>query len=279
MFFSSSIYAQGEFYSIRSTELTVFRDGVILVRQRLSVNETIPSVTLTILTADAANLLVLDQRGIPLNYELLGSNLTIQSLGASQVTLVYETQSLTKKQGGVWTILFSAPYNVTAFLPEESTIIYLSNVPSEISVNGSRPVLVLQPGVWEISYILPLPTVTTSTTPPTTSPTGPLPPFFLSPQFVFGVAAAAAGLFAYALIRSGRLRIGRRAMLAEELRPEEREVMQFISERGGKVLEAELRSKFLLPKTSMWRMVRRLERRGLVRIKKIGLQNEIELVR
>ncbi len=281
-FSSSPLYGVGEFYSISSTEVTVFRDGVVLVKQRLVVNETFPSITVPLLaTSDnIGNLLVLDQRGIPLNYELGGSNVTIHSLGASQVSLQYETQNLTKKQGSVWTIIFETSFNVTMILPEQSTIIFLSDLPSEITVNGTRPVLLLRPGRWEFSYVLPLPNVTTTTAVATTQPPPPrVPPLLTSPYVLGAAVIGGLGLFSYALIRSGRLRIRRRPVESEELRPEEKEVIQFISEKGGKVLEAELRTKFLLPKTSMWRMVRRLERRGLLRVRKVGVQNEIELVR
>ncbi len=258
----------------------MFRDGVVLVKQRLAVNETFPSITLPLLSTDIGNLLVLDQRGIPLNYETpIDSNLTIHSLGTSQVSLQYETRNLTSKKGSVWTVVFEAPYNVTLLLPEESTIIFLNEFPSEISVNGTRPRLMLQPAKWEISYVLPFSTDNQTTTTQPIQP--PQPPLLTSPYVLGASAITAAGLLVYVLIRTGRLKIWKRAgpTLAEELRPEEREVMQFISEKGGKVLEAELRVKFLLPKTSMWRLVRRLERRGLVRVTKVGLQNEIELVR
>ncbi|MCS7096526.1 MAG: hypothetical protein RMK50_05650, partial [Nitrososphaerota archaeon] len=62
------------------------------------------------------------------------------------------------------------------------------------------------------------------------------------------------------------------------LRYEEAEVLRFIKERGGRVLEAELREAFPdIPRTSMWRLVKRLERRKQVRVKKVGLQNVVEL--
>lgn len=63
------------------------------------------------------------------------------------------------------------------------------------------------------------------------------------------------------------------------LRPDEKEILQYIASKGGRVLEAELRQKFVLPKTSEWRLVRRLERMGYVKVRKVGLQNEIELVK
>jgi uncharacterized membrane protein len=64
-----------------------------------------------------------------------------------------------------------------------------------------------------------------------------------------------------------------------ELRPEDKGVLQYLSDRGGKVLESELRQKLLLPRTSGWRQVRRLERMGYVRVTKEGMQNTIELVK
>ncbi len=274
---SSQVHAQNEVYSISSTDVTVFRDGVVLVKERLLVNQTFPTIVVSLLAPSEriGNLIVLDQRGIPLDYELAASNLTIHSLGASGVSLQYETENLTRKQGSVWTIFLVTAFNLTMTLPQQSTVIFLNQPPSEIRANGTSPVLVLDSGRWEISYVLPLPSVTTTTQP--TQP--PLLPILASPYLLGASGVAGAGLLAYALIRSGRLRLRRGPLESEELRPEEKEVLRFISERGGRVLEAELRVKFLLPKTSMWRLLRRLERRGLVRIRKIGLQNEIELVR
>jgi uncharacterized membrane protein len=55
--------------------------------------------------------------------------------------------------------------------------------------------------------------------------------------------------------------------------------LNFIQEKGGKVLEPEIRTKFALPKTSAWRQIKRLERFGYVKVTKIGSQNQIELVK
>ncbi len=55
-------------------------------------------------------------------------------------------------------------------------------------------------------------------------------------------------------------------------------MIQFIAERGGKALEAEIREAFPdLPRTTLWRLVRRLEKMEIVSIKKVGLQNQVEL--
>lgn len=64
-----------------------------------------------------------------------------------------------------------------------------------------------------------------------------------------------------------------------ELRPDDVKVIEFISEKGGKVLEPEIRMRFALPKTSAWRQIKRLERLGYVKVTKIGSQNQVELVK
>ena len=63
-----------------------------------------------------------------------------------------------------------------------------------------------------------------------------------------------------------------------DLRQEDREVIEFIVQKGGKVIEGEIRERFPnLPRTSLWRLVRRLERMEIVSITKVGKVNQIEL--
>jgi uncharacterized membrane protein len=63
-----------------------------------------------------------------------------------------------------------------------------------------------------------------------------------------------------------------------DLRQEDREVIEFIAQRGGKVIEGEIRESFPdLPRTSVWRLVRRLERMEIISITKVGKVNQIEL--
>ncbi|HJR84399.1 MAG TPA: hypothetical protein VJ772_03415 [Nitrososphaeraceae archaeon] len=61
------------------------------------------------------------------------------------------------------------------------------------------------------------------------------------------------------------------------LKPEEKEILLYISEKEGAAFEGEIRSKFILPKTSLWRLIKRLERENLIEVTKIGGQNLIKL--
>lgn len=87
------------------------------------------------------------------------------------------------------------------------------------------------------------------------------------------VAIAAASLY---VIRGRTFRLDRQGT---ELRPDDVKVIEFLSEKGGKVLEPEIRMRFALPKTSAWRQIKRLERLGYVKVTKIGSQNQVELLR
>jgi hypothetical protein len=61
------------------------------------------------------------------------------------------------------------------------------------------------------------------------------------------------------------------------LRPEDQQVLKFLAEKEGAAFESEVRSKFQLPRTTIWRLVKRLEREELVEIRKAGGQNLIKL--
>ncbi|MGB0855882.1 MAG: helix-turn-helix transcriptional regulator, partial [Nitrosopumilus sp.] len=65
--------------------------------------------------------------------------------------------------------------------------------------------------------------------------------------------------------------------LRPEMREDDKEIVKFIFTNGGQALESDLRKKFLQPRTTMWRAVKRLERQGVIEISKKDLQNLVTL--
>jgi len=65
--------------------------------------------------------------------------------------------------------------------------------------------------------------------------------------------------------------------IKQDLREDDKEIINFISANGGQAYESELRKKFLQPRTTMWRAVKRLERQGIIEIEKKDLQNIVKL--
>ena len=61
------------------------------------------------------------------------------------------------------------------------------------------------------------------------------------------------------------------------LRGEDRNLLDYLCEKEGTAFESEIRNKFILPRTSLWRLIKRLEREELVEVRKVGGQNLIKL--
>jgi uncharacterized membrane protein len=62
-----------------------------------------------------------------------------------------------------------------------------------------------------------------------------------------------------------------------QMREDDKQVVTFLEQNGGQAFERDLRKKFLLPRTTMWRAVKRLERQGIIEIEKKEFQNLVKL--
>jgi len=267
--------SQNSSYSVESVDAIVYRDGLVHVKMELSVNTTEPSLTIELLSSSVANVLAVDQSAMPLDYALSPPNLTVYSLGASEVILEYDTLALTKKEGLVWMLVLDTPYGLRATFPENSSIIAINRPPDRIQVRSNSPVLTLSSGQWEISYVIETPIATSSITNTPSSTSGLIQapsetlPFSWLLTVAVAVVAAAAGFMGFRHFRSGARLQG--------LTNQDREMLRIVSSSGGRILEAELREKLGMPKATAWRRVKKLERLGLIRVRRVGLQNEIEL--
>jgi len=255
--------------SLQRASLKVFADGEAHFEAVLSLEETEISASLPLLAPKehVYNILAMDNAGSPLDYELEDKNMTVYTLGAGTITIEYDTDYLTTKESGIWTLSFEAPLTMDIILPERSTIIYINAAPSALTVEDGAIRLKISPGFWEICY-----DVEVSTYKPPEGEKQTQIGWVFPLQWLIAVGAALAAAVLLIVIIFLRRRKGN-----VTLRYEEEEVLKFIKNRGGKALEAELREAFPdIPRTSMWRLVKRLERRGKVKVKKIGLQNVVE---
>ncbi|MEM2136845.1 MAG: hypothetical protein QXI93_02690 [Candidatus Methanomethylicia archaeon] len=95
---------------------------------------------------------------------------------------------------------------------------------------------------------------------------------------IIWMIAAIMGVVAIYIIWKYPIRKLKSKVKAKDLTEEEAEIVKFIEEKGGKALEVELRQRFPeIPRTTMWRIIRRLEEKGIVKVRKVGLQNLVEL--
>jgi uncharacterized membrane protein len=283
---------------VTSTTISVYGDGSATVNQTLSVPQNATSIVIPLFSSQVGDILVLDQNVSPLSYQIGNQSMTIYTLGASLITLVYDTDGLTTKQGAVWTASFNASYDVSLTLPYQATIISVSATPVSVSSQDGSPELVLGPGTWMVSYGLPIAVSGTMTASSTrTSNTvisGPSETGGNSTSSTQNSSAAqqagasnsdslylAIGVLAVAALAIAALYVMRRKKPSEPLilRPDDVEMLRFIKESGGEVSEAAVREHFGLPRTSAWRQAKRLEAMGYVKITKVGSQNQVKLLK
>jgi uncharacterized membrane protein len=261
-------------FEVESFNLTLYRDGLAHITQTLNANELSPEVTTPLLSSSIENLIVLDENDMAVDYEIAEGNLTIFTLGAQRVLVEYDTIELTKKDSEVWTLVTENPYSLTVSLPQNATVIYLNEMPTAIDTTGTGITLSLYPGHWEISYVVPLISQDDLNGGEGSSPSVPL-------EYLIAaiVAVAAVVILALMVVRGRRgIKVDKILKANPQLKQEDKDVILFLAEKDGKAFEAEIRERFSeMPRTSLWRLVRRLERLEIVEVKKIGLENQVQL--
>jgi uncharacterized membrane protein len=258
--------------------LTVYLDGFVLVNHELAINQTFPSINATLLGEAREEMLIVDEQNLPLDYELTDSEAIIHSLGASQIKISYFTPDLTSKTGKYWTLNAEVSTNTTVMLPEDASIISLNNVPELIESSDGQVSLVMPSGTIEISYISEYGLY---------RQTQSIEAWQLIVIVSFPVIAAVAFVFWFVRRKKPQPPQPKEAVdevdvdkLFERekyLRPEEVQVIQFLAEKHGTAFEAELYEKLNLPRTTTWRLLKRLEKMEIVDIQKSRRQNIVSI--
>jgi uncharacterized membrane protein len=260
-----------------SLTLTVYLDGFVLVNHELELNQTYPSVNVTLLSEAHEDMLVVDEKSLPLDYSVAAGQAIIYSLNATQIKISYFTSDLTSKTGKYWTLSTEVSTNTTVILPEDTSIISLNNVPELIESSNDQVSLVMPSGTIEITYI-----AEHSLYQQTQS--------YETWQLIAIVSFPVIASIAFALWFLRRKKptpqpkeltdevdIDKLLEREKYLRPEEVQVIRFLAEKHGTAFEAELYEKLNLPRTTTWRLLKRLEKMEIVDIQKSRRQNIIAI--
>jgi uncharacterized membrane protein len=275
--FSSTLVSASSPVVSESLTLTAYLDGFVLVNHELTLNQTFPSVNVTLLEGAHEEVLVVDEQNLPLEYAIVNGEAVVYSLNASQVKIAYSTPDLTSKTGKYWTLSAQVPTSTKVILPENASIISLNNVPELIESSNNQVSIVMPNGTIEITYITEhsLQQQTQNNTPWT--------------LIAFAASFPIITVIAFALWFTKRKKppqpkepeteVDIPKLLAREkyLRPEEMQVIHFLAEKNGTAFEAELYEKLSLPRTTTWRLLKRLEKMEIVDIHKNRRQNIISI--
>lgn len=245
---------------VSQLDLTIYRDGVVHVKISIEVSENLPYVRIPLIGVNLSNLIVYDEEKELLSYEIENNEIEIYSLGSRVVNIEYDTGDLTFKLRNLWTLKVDSPFEMSVIFPENATIMGISAIPKQISIENNRVMMVFNPGYYEVDYVIPIAIEVSK------KEVGIAQSFWI----VFPIVISTIIFFSIIVFMKKRRRKGEKG--------DEEKVLNFIKKSGGRALEAEIRAAFPeIPRTTLWRMLKRLEKKGIIKIKKVGLQNLIEL--
>ena len=277
---------QSSFSSPRDLDLIIYPDGSTHISAEIDIDPFLTDYELNLFGSTIDNLVVVGDNEFLLDTDIIDNYVLIQTFGSSVINIEYDIHDLVSKQSKLWTFSLDSPSNFTLLLPQNSAIVGMTNLPINMEIIDDQNQLTLSSGKTEIDYLFsntisnPIPDPKTETN-------------YFSYAIIGGVLIIIL-IGAVIIIRTKQknpksvnhnpiteknniLDIETIFKLKPDLREDDRELVKFIFNNGGKALESELRKKFLQPRTTMWRAVKRLEREGVIEIEKKDLQNLVKL--
>lgn len=280
-------------YTVENIELAVYEDGYVKVTQIITPDEYTVVVDVPLIGGNVKGLMVRDENNEPLLYKLNNSILSIYFENVTNILVTYYTPDLTSKDGPLWSINLTSEVPVTIDFPENAVIVGLNSVPLKIDKNK----LVMPPGNISVSYVIERnPSSATLGTEVESNP--PSPPqqgvqqetntkwlFYAIPILAILIAGgyllikkqlseSSTSKFSLPLTREEF----QKKIEGMDLSRDEMRVLLYLYDRGGKAPQAEMKKMLNIPKTTAWRMFKRLEERGLIRIYKKRRENWVELL-
>lgn len=275
-------------YTTETLELTIYEDGYTKVTQIIIPDEYTVVVDIPLMGKNIKGLMIRDENNKPLLYKLNNSLLSVYFENVSTIMVVYYTPDLTFKERAVWSVNLTSDVPVTVNFPENAVIIGLNTVPLKIDKNK----LMMPPGNISISYIIEsdFPLTASDSGGPSTSPTTPPQQgtrwfFYTIPILTILIVGG------YLLFRrqpSESTKKGVNLPLTREefqkkieemdFSRDEIRVLLYLYDRGGKAPQAEIKDVLRIPKTTAWRMFKRLEEKKLIKIYKRKRENWVELL-
>ena len=296
-----TIYIQPSLSTTRTLDITINDYGISNVKIEVDVDSLSPDYKHQLFGNSIDNFFAFDKDNMLLSNRIIDDQAIINTLGTSTIYIQYNTHDLISKNGRIWTFTLDSPIEYTLLLPANSVIQHVNSFPSSTRSLDDRIHFGFNPGMTEIEYII------NSTVPINSITKESNDESYMINVLVVSAAVSVSTIIIYLFLKR-RQPLKSEALdtisesttptkstistdtssespqpskldliLADpDIRDDDKEIIKFISENGGQVLERDLRKKFLQPKTTMWRAVKRLERHDIVEITKKDMHNLVK---
>ncbi len=142
-----------------SLALTIYSDGTTKVEYYVTSDPTKVRVDVDLFGKNIDNLVIRDEDGNPLAAHILNDTVRVDSIGATELHITYQTDSLTQENKFIWMANITSPVNVTFILPKNANFLDISEIPINIGTIEESQFLQFAPGSQYVYYILGLPSV------------------------------------------------------------------------------------------------------------------------
>ena len=278
---------QSSFSSPRDLDLIIYPDGTTHVSTEIDIDPLLTDYELNLFGNTIDNLVVIGDDEFLLDTVVIDDFALIQTFGSSIISIEYDIHDLVSKQGRLWTFSLDSSSDFTLLLPKNSAIVGMTNLPINMEIINEQNQLTLSSGQTEIDYFFSSNSISNPIRNTNTEND-----YF---RYVIIIVVPIILLISTVIIlrtkqknqkpidqvntiqKNEILEIETIFKIKPDLREDDKELVKFIFNNGGEVLESDLRKKFLQPRTTMWRAVKRLEREGVITIEKKDLQNLVKL--
>ena len=280
--------------SVQTMDLTIYPDGLVHVSTLLKTDRLDPVYRLNLFGTEVDNFVAIGEDNILLSAMFQGEVAILDTFDSATFTAEYDIHDLVTKEGRIWTFVLDAPVEYTLMMPNRAVIVGMNAIPSGVEVIGDSTQLSFSGGSVEVNYIL------------NSAQTGGIDPpvsdnsddimwaLMIVIPAVSGAVAIVSIWRRHQITRVAKSRMTEsvptpdvpqhdtptaEAIFAQvdNIREDDKEIVRYIVENGGAVLESKLRKRFMQPRTTMWRAVKRLERMGIVEVSKRDSQNLVAI--
>ena len=278
---------QSSFSSPRDLDLIIYSDGTTHVSTEIDIDPFLTDYELNLFGSSIDNLVVVGDNGFLLDADVVDNTALIQTFGSSVITIEYDIHDLVSKQGRLWTFSLDSGTDFTLLLPKNSAIVGMTNLPINMELINEQNQLTLSSGSTEIDYFFSTNTIVNPIE--NTQNEKDYSLYVIIGGIIIIILASIIIIIrnkqknvkvineVIKIQKNDVLDLETIFKLKPDLREDDKELVKFIFNNNGEALESELRKKFLQPRTTMWRAVKRLEREGVIEIEKKDLQNLVKL--
>ncbi len=226
--------------------ITVNPDGWCIVEEVLNVTDVVMEIPLL---GDPSYITVLDEEGLPLNYTVENRTLVVDAGASTLLNITYDTQSLTYKQGIVWSI------NLTENI-SSPIIVRLIGAPDIVGISSTPLSIKEGPNYLEFAMKAPFSIEYVYVSPPVENRQG-----GSSYLYITSIIIALAVAFLWWFNTKRRARKPSYNLDSVDL-----SILSSLT--GGDKALSELRKELSIPKTTLWRRAKRLEENKLLKMRK-----------